>query len=290
MENVETKSGRSRDFMESMLFGKVSEICIQLGKVYPFDVSDGSAVLSNIAVVPDVSYLSPALIQSHNMTNTVALTKRQSIDLPPGITIIMGKSGSGKTKLAMAHMTAMNDSVAYIRYGEPLDKRFVEALLKSDASGKEGSGMYLLPFEVNVASAIANFLLDEETDVLIVDSLRSLFYGSGGSTGKGGVNMSLFANISFLDVVVSQRGKSLVLVINPLTDDQSAYDFFIEVAKGSVSALIDVRSPTSIRYTSRYSDRDVVSIQLPDSVEVDQKQQVLSAPSAVKANLGSYSR
>lgn len=286
-------AGKPRIYRAAAMLGrKLHALYIQLSEVYAFSVDEkrGEAYLEE-EVLANTSYLAPELAQLNNLTNTVRLTSQSSIELPPGVTIIIGKSGSGKTKLAMAHMTVPNENVAYLRYGEPLDKRFVDAMMSVEQNGKVvASGMSLCNFEVDVANAIANFMVGDGTDVLIVDSLRSLFYSSGGATGKGGVNMSLFAQISFLDVIVGQRGKSLVLVINPLTDDQASYDAILEVAKGSVSALIDVKSPTSIRFTSRYEDRDYKSYQLPESAVVDRNTERLSAPSVSRASIGNIAR
>lgn len=243
-----------------MLSKKLPDLAIKLSKVYEFNINGENVTLVADPVVADTSYLAEQHQTLVDVTNEIALSKKHSIELPPGVTIIIGKSGSGKTKLALERMTALNDNVIYARHGEPLDRYFVKDLMKDATS----SGQMLLPFEVDVANAIAGFLFQEGSDVLIIDSLRYLFYAGGGATGKGGVNMTLFADISYLDVVANQRGKSLVVIINPLTDDDASYKSIIEAAKGSVSALIDVQSTTSIRYTSRYEERDFKSMALPE--------------------------
>lgn len=152
------------------------------------------------------------------------------------------------------------------------------------------SRVALHTFEVDVANNIANFMISDDYNVLIVDSLRYLFYGTGGATGKGGVNMTLFADISYLDVVANLSGKSLVLIVNPLTDDDASYKSIIEAAKGSVSALIDVQSPTSIRYTSRYADRDWRAITLPESQGEPETKQYLKAKSSTSVSLKTQTR
>lgn len=243
-----------------MLSKKLPDLAIKLSRVYEFNINGENVTLVADPVVADTSYLAEQHQTLVDVTNEIALSKKHSIELPPGVTIIIGKSGSGKTKLALERMTALNDNVIYARHGEPLDRYFVKDLMKDATS----SGQMLLPFEVDVANAIAGFLFQEGSDVLIIDSLRYLFYAGGGATGKGGVNMTLFADISYLDVVANQRGKSLVVIINPLTDDDASYKSIIEAAKGSVSALIDVQSTTSIRYTSRYEERDFKSMALPE--------------------------
>lgn len=279
-EPVETRSMR-------MLTRNIPELAIKLSRVYEFDVGEQGPVLSSAKVGADTSYLASAQAQLVDVTNEISLAPRFKLQLPPGVTIIIGRSGSGKTKLALERMTALNESVIYARHGEPLDQRFVKALMNNP----EASGVMLLPFEVDVANAIAGFLFQDGSDVMIIDSLRYLFYAGGGATGKGGVNMTLFADISYLDVVANQRGKSLVVIINPLTDDDSSYKSIIEAAKGSVSALIDVISTTSIRYTSRYEERDFRSITLPELTRGGvNDNQVMKAESARSSSLKSYTK
>lgn len=270
-----------------MLTKKLPDLAIKLSKVYEFNINGENVTLVADPVIADTSYLAEQHQTLVDVTNEIALSKKHSIELPPGVTIIIGKSGSGKTKLALERMTALNDNVIYARHGEPLDRHFVKDLMKDATS----SGQMLLPFEVDVANAIAGFLFQEGSDVLIIDSLRYLFYAGGGATGKGGVNMTLFADISYLDVVANQRGKSLVVIINPLTDDDASYKSIIEAAKGSVSALIDVQSTTSIRYTSRYEERDFKSMALPEITrDSEGAKQQTKADSARSISLNQYSK
>lgn len=279
-EAVESRSMR-------MLTRNIPDLAIKLSRVYEFDVSEEGPTLSSAKVGADTSYLANKHAHLVDVTNEIILAPRFKLQLPPGVTIIIGRSGSGKTKLALERMTALNENVIYARHGEPLDQRFVQSLMNDP----EKSGIMLLPFEVDVASAIAGFLFQDGSDVMIVDSLRYLFYAGGGATGKGGVNMTLFADISYLDVVANQRGKSLVVIINPLTDDDASYKSIIEAAKGSVSALIDVTSVTNIRYTSRYEERDFRSISLPELAKTGTNDtQIMKADSARTNSLKSYTK
>lgn len=270
----------------SMLLKKMPQLAIKLSRVFEFNLVGGVPQFSTAKAVSDVSYIAEDQQILTDMTNELVLSTKHKIELPPGVTMIIGKSGSGKTKLALERMTALNKKVDYVRFGEPLDRRFVQLLTKS----KDESRVDLLSHEVDVANAIAEFLMDDTRQVLIIDSLRYLFYAGGGATGKGGVNMTLFADISFLDNVANLRGKSLVVIINPLTDDDASYKSIIEAAKGSVSALIDVISTTSIRITSRYEERDFRTISLPEGLPSDSLKQHLNAPSATTASLRNYTR
>lgn len=279
-EPIESRSVR-------MLTKSIPELAIKLGRVYEFDVGAEGPTLSSAKVGADTSYLATDKSMLVDVSNEVKLSPKHKLELPPGVTIIIGRSGSGKTKLALERLTALNDGVIYARHGEPLDKRFVRLLMGTP----EQDGVMLLSFEVDVANAIAGFLFQDGSDVMIIDSLRYLFYAGGGATGKGGVNMTLFSDISYLDVVANQRGKSLVVIINPLTDDDASYKSIIEAAKGSVSALIDVVSTTAIRYTSRYEEREFRSIALPElSNSSSNTKQVLNAESARTNSLSTYTK
>lgn len=277
----------------NLLARKNPELAIKLSRVYEFGITgsdtDLRATLKAGDPIADNSYISakyghPGTQVSHR----VNISNRLDLDLPPGVTIVIGRSGSGKTKFTLNTLTLKNDNVMYVRHGEPLDHRFVMHM----NTNPERKGISLLDFEVDVAARIASFLFEEGSDVLVIDSLRYLFYAGGGATGKGGVNMTLFADISYLDVVASRRGKSLVVVINPLTDDDDSYRSIIEAAKGSVSGLIDMLSPSSFRYTSRYAEREFKSFSIPEEREDNQVPggQKLQAKSDVTISLKSLSR
>lgn len=262
---------------------------IRLAYTYEFLASGPEDALTaelSTDTTANVTYALEAMHSKDAPTTQVSLGGRATVGLPPGVTIIIGRSGAGKTKLALERLVSLNKGVTYARFGEPLDHRFSKAL---QAQGGNGP-LSLLTFEVDLATQIANHLLSEDSRVMVVDSLRYLFYAGGGATGKGGVNMTLFADISHTDVAVSQCGKSLVVIINPLTDDDASYKSIIEAAKGSVSALIDVKSPTSIRYTSRYEEREWRDITLSDSVGVAVQEQKLGGQSATATSLRNYTK
>lgn len=291
MDEQPKKDERAERYRQ-LLARKNPELAIKLSRIYEFGITGSGdnvrAALKAGAALADNSYISSALgSPSFNTSHRVKVSNRTDLELPPGVTIVIGRSGSGKTKFTLNNLTLKNDNVMYARFGEPLDYRFVEHM----ATNPESKGISLLDFEVDVASRIASFLFEDGSDVLIVDSLRYLVYAGGGATGKGGVNMTLFADISFLDVVASRRGKSLVVVINPLADDDEAYKQIIEAAKGSVSGLIDMVSPSSFRFTSRYQERDFKSYSIPEERDdKDRGDQKLVARSETSVSLKSIIR
>lgn len=263
----------------------VPPLAIKLKNLYEFNVSDDERTASLIGDRPIVenSFLATKHHLSYDVGNEVRLTKNQTIHLPPGITGVLGRSGAGKSKLALGAINALNPRCAYVRYGEPLDKFFV-ALMDMDPAEARAE---LLFFEADLAARIASFLFNDTEDVLLIDSLRYWVFASGGSTGKGGVNMSMFTELSFLDIVANLRGKSIVALINPLADDDVGYKFMLDVAKGSFSAVIDVQSPVSVRFSSRYDDRDYMSFRLPETPK-DSSPLTLKAKSQSTSSLTNY--
>lgn len=254
---TERGSEQQRNLAKLLQDANVPDLAIKLSRVYEFDSKPAGPTFRAVRPLHENSFLASSLHQWHDTGHRVPLSKKTSIELPPGVTIIMGRAGSGKTKLALGRM-ATGDAASYIRFGEPLDKYFAVS---------QAAGVALFAqSEVALANVIANFLFADETHVLIVDSLRYLMFGGSGATGKGGVNMTLFSDLSFLDTVAATRGKSLVIVINPMTDSAEAYSQLLEVAAGSVAAIVDVQRVDSVRFSSRYTDRAWSTYQLPDSL------------------------
>jgi len=283
---------KPKDYNEAqrlILADETPHLGLKLGRMYEFKIAEGDKPIPTLVKnfpIGEYSYLADKLGVATDLEIPVDLAQKGStLKLPPGVTMIIGRSGSGKTALALSRMNALNDNTIYARFGEPLDRRFALELATVGAD----EGLFLHQHEAKLAEQIARFLFADDLSVMIIDSLRYLVYAGGGATGKGGVNMSLFADISFLDVVAARRGKSLVIIINPLTDDDAAYKNIVEAAVGSVAALIDVESPNRIKYTSRFNaDRSFRTFSLPDLDSIsnnDGRHETLNVKSATTVDL-----
>lgn len=187
---------------------------------------------------------------------------KYNIDIPIGVTVILGKSGSGKTRFAFDHLftsaQVTGRNPLYVKMHEPGDE---DRMLAIAARGN----LVIPDFEVFLANTLATELFSYRRDFIVIDSLRYLFYSSsGGATGKGGVNMSLFMDLTHLDVLATRLKQRVLVVINPMTDDPSAFDFYVEAAVGAVSGVIVMDSPTSARQTNRYAPtRDFIGFNVP---------------------------
>lgn len=193
---------------------------------------------------------------------------KYAIDLPTGVTAVLGKSGTGKSRFTFDHLfysTATRGAKPlYIKAFEPGDSaRLMKFSVPATFDEPE--------FELDLASALAEALLDPTRDLIIVDSLRYLFYSSaGGATGKGGVNMSLFMDLTHLDTVATRLNKRVVVVINPMTDDDAAFAFYAEAAVGAVSAVVVMQDYKTARVSNRLKpSRDFVPLEVPKSAATD---------------------
>lgn len=264
-----------------------ADITVELGQLYHFMAPKDRGGAETCTLSPTefgakTSFLASSLRRPEASVRAIHAAPRVAIDLPPGMTMVLGGSGSGKSKFTMG-VAAHSTDVLYARYGEPLDPYFLAAV-------QQDAGVMLVDHEVQLAEMIARFMATDSLEVMIVDSLRYRFYSGDGATGTGGVNMTLFAALTFLDVAIAQADKALVVVVNPLTPDEKAFAALREVARGSVSCLIEMKDPNSAVITDRYRGRADHTVRLPG----DRKTWVpssavtasMSANSATSASLG----
>lgn len=241
------------------------DIAVHLSRVYEFkkDAAD-AANLELLQIDPRlphswVSTRVPVARRDGVRVNLVRQDGKYSLDLPTGVIVVMGMSGSGKTRLTRDFMFANNARSRYVTYGEPVQQNFAELYPGADVA----------EFEPMLATTVATYLIDPSTDLVIVDSLRYLFYGEGKSTGKGGVNMELFTSLTFLDNVASALGKTVIVIINPLTDDPAVFKFYEEAAMGAVAGVITMIEPTKASITTRLGRRERRAVQIPNRASAD---------------------
>jgi len=201
------------------------------------------------------------------------------LELPPGLTMVLGGSGSGKTTLTQ-QLVRQND-FEYVSFGEPLSQGTLN--LTADGHG------ILCQSEAGLAHRLARHIIAGEKKAIVVDSLRYLFYSPSGATGKGGVNMTLFADLTFLDFVCTATNSVVVIVVNPLSTDEMVLASIREAASGSVSGLLELQAGRRATYTARgVNNRQSRVINIPnllDPQKVDERQRVEVAESAIATDL-----
>lgn len=248
------------------------KLALSFAKTYEFTEikEDGVSLSSSVPVIPhswisedyirEITPLQRPLIRSFPLALDA---KKITVDIPLGVTVLLGKAGKGKTRLAFDHLfltTQANQDAApfYFQLFEPGDEDKVLRFAKEDNCD-------IPDFEVSFASRLAEVLTDRDRELIIVDSLRYLFYSSsGGATGKGGVNMSLFMDITHLDRVVRRLEKRLILVVNPMSDDDAAFNYYVEAAVGAAAGVIVMDSPTLGKLSHRYATtREFANFAIP---------------------------
>lgn len=195
-----------------------------------------------------------------------------------GVYPILGKSGSGKSRFALKHLhlsaKAAGLKSVYIKMHEPGDE---SELLRIEPDA-------VVPdFEGALAFNLAEAMSIDQADLIIIDSLRYLFYSSsGGATGKGGVNMSLFMDLTHLDVLAARLGVPIFVVINPMTDDEAAFNFYVEAAVGATTGVFIMDNFMKMRYTDRnLASREFTQLSLPKYTTVDKAMGKAAAQGAV---------
>lgn len=243
-------------------------LSLKLIRTYEFTQSkDGGAPkLSSEKPLVNHSWTSKSVWdgRARPIFNEYMLGDRDSIVLPLGVTALFGRSGQGKTFLAYERLFKTMDRkesgrVKYMKLFEPGPDHEIAKVSKNISIPR---------LEVEAASEIATALLMKGgPDLLILDSLRYLFYSSsGGATGRGGVNMGLFMDLTHLDTVAMALGKSILAVINPMTDDDTAFSFYQEAAKGAVASLVTMNDVNSYSQTTRYGvSRDANNIKMKNA-------------------------
>jgi hypothetical protein len=66
--------------------------------------------------------------------------------------------------------------------------------------------------------------------------------------------MGLFMMLTHLDLVATKLRRRVVVVINPMSDDETAFASYLEAAAGAVSAVVHMRAFDSAEMTSRASN------------------------------------
>lgn len=172
--------------------------------------------------------LPPAGVSSQ-AREIVLATGNDDLVFTPGAGVILGEPDKGKSLFANTLKARNPDRVAVIRYREP----------ETDS----------LLYEQQLVGALHASI--QSADFIFVDSLRTAFYASGGSTGKGGVNMGLFELLTAYDLLAKAWNKVICFALNPMTTDQDAITYYLEATRGSVSHTFHAIAPKAFRLSSR---------------------------------------
>lgn len=155
-----------------------------------------------------------------------------SIELPSGVTVIFGLTNTGKSELAKR--LAKASGAEFIRFHEPE----LPAIVSTD----------------ELFSVIYNFL-ESERKMLIWDSFRYFVYNFGGDSkraaGKGGISSAMYSDLTALSLLASMLGKSIVIVINPMTDEEKDVKTIAHALEGSTAGIIQAKGYGKFNLTAR---------------------------------------
>lgn len=136
-----------------------------------------------------------------------------------GITLVTGAATTGKTTVVEALMQKKKD-IHLFSVGEYTAGKLVYA-----------------PQSPSIL-AILRYIWRSNVKIFAVDSLSFLLL-MGGSTGSGGISRAAAPFLATLDALLRMQGKSIVLVMNPLTSAKDkAMDAYRELMVGVVSTYV----------------------------------------------------
>lgn len=154
----------------------------------------------------------------------------RALTLVPGAGCILGRPRAGKTLLTSTLAQYNPDDIRVLRFREP----------EADS----------LAYERDLVAMLWK-ALHEKAAVIVIDSLRTTFYASTGATGRGGVNMGIFALLTMFDLIARDFRKVLLFTLNPMTTDDSAMEFYLDAVRGSVTHAIHAVEPGLFSISSR---------------------------------------
>lgn len=190
-------------------------------------------------------------------------------DIPDGVTVIFGPSNSGKTSVANYLFDHIPGQKTLVRFHEPD-----------------------LPVTIDVHSTLDRIwksLIDDSTDVIIVDSFKFFAYNGGSRSAAmaGGISPVLFTELTNLSIIASAFGKSLIIILNFLSDSDKSSEIVKNAAIGSVSGVILTQRAGDrifLNAQSRFptNNRNPVNLYLP--LPDKDKSEVLTSSKLIKNN------
>lgn len=161
--------------------------------------------------------------------------------LPPGLTVITGSTGSGKSSFVRALQDAMAGQV---------DVRRLLVVEPHD----DGDEILSVPSYTNADSALVAAVIGEYSTsakripcLYVLDSLRAPLFETSGSAGSKGISMPFFAQITRVSNCLAKAGISIIATINPMDDDPGYVAAFNKKLSASLPAFIQLNSGGSAK-------------------------------------------
>lgn len=160
--------------------------------------------------------------------------------LPPGLTVITGGTGSGKSTF----VRALRDSMVGI-----VDVRRLLVVEPHD----DGDEIVNVPSYMSADSALVAAVIGEYSlqtkgkrrdipALYVLDSLRAPLFETSGSAGSKGISMPFFAQLTRVSNCLAKAGISVMATINPMDDDTAYVASFNRKLSASLPALIQINA------------------------------------------------
>lgn len=199
-----------------------------LGKLYVYFSKRKSTHLE-CTEPEEVDFLKEINPRILHIKTPFSTNKLKTLGLEPGMFVILGGTGSGKSTLVQELMNENQGEKKLVIHAEPLSHPAIDPQYDKDPVYTSAAEYLLAEF--------AKFLFSDE-DILFIDSFREFNYMSGGGTGKGGTNMGLFAELTKLSNLAAQFGKHVIGVHNPLAVDPEIERFLLSNMESSMPGVI----------------------------------------------------
>lgn len=157
--------------------------------------------------------------------NQIAITdaedKKRTLVLPEGLVTIIGPSGTGKTMIAKYIAQELN--CEYVRFHEPETPALVSPNL--------------------MIAKLEDFIYGP-SKAIVVDSFRFFAYNadSRAAAMSGGISASLFSDLTTLSIIAASLGKTIIVVLNFLSQSSNNRDTILNAVQGATSGYISTDS------------------------------------------------
>lgn len=176
----------------------------------------------------------PVTTLSIDMHDTTT-TNKVNIPLPAGLIGLYGPSGTGKTHLLQYILNKVENPL-FVRFNEP--------------------ELPITHFSPNDVVATIEDFLDGDSLVGGIDSFRFWIYNTLGKSaaGKGGVSTGLYSDLTQLSNALAMKGKTLIVIINPMSPDADSRATVLNALDGSLAGVIEAISYGKFSYKARTSE------------------------------------
>lgn len=174
---------------------------------------------------------------------------RQLPSLPPGLTVIVGATGVGKTTMVRALQAAYAAQGGAVRIAPAVVVEPVPADTAPETP---------LFLDVDSALAWAVGIQTRDSAVLpVLDSLRAPLFETSGAAGPKGIIMPFFTKLTRVSMTLAAHGRTVVATLNPMDESPEFVKEFLQKLSASVPAMIrvDQSDGSALRVTGSYSRR-----------------------------------